>query len=338
MVRLFKAELKRMWHRDAIRWLSLALVAALVVLTVVLMWSARPLSGDRLIQAEQNYEMAAEDWELNGPSYLEQCREAEALMQKTNPEYTNNCDLMEGPTREQFLQSSPSVDVMMASPTQGGTLTMMGPLISGTIIILIAAMAIGGEFGSGFLTTWLTFEPRRTLVYVSKILAVGAVGAVIAFVTSLFMTLAPILAVTANGQGLATSSTNFWGSAWLPAFLLSIVLGFITGVASAGLAFVLRNTALMIGILVGYIVLIEAILSQAITAIANLLLTKNAMAILSGWTQYPVEQCGTNDAGEWACQTVYNTMGRGQGLLYTLIVTALCVVAGWALFQRREIK
>src|SRR5690606_10060974 len=165
VIRLTRVELRRMTARRMIQLAAVA-VAAIVALGLFGTWQHLSEATSDQPEALAAYEQARREWEQHGPAMLEQCladQEADRE-QSGDPDIDYGCADME-PRPEHFL--------MVAQPRDQaahGLLTGAGfPVLF--LAFAIGATATAAEFTHRTMGTWLTFEPRRTRVLGSKLLA-----------------------------------------------------------------------------------------------------------------------------------------------------------------------
>jgi ABC-2 type transport system permease protein len=169
MLRLWKVELRRL----AARRLTLLGVLAGLILTGLMVFAvyqdSKPLSDAELRQQRAQYEDARRQWDSQPPALreqaIQQCEADQARARQDDPEADFQCN---GPTWESWGKPEPvftevAPDFLLAA----GVLATF-------VSYLIGAGFLGAEFTTGSLGNWLTFEPRRLRVYLSKLLAAGA--------------------------------------------------------------------------------------------------------------------------------------------------------------------
>ena len=162
--------------------------------------------------------------------------EAEAIEQREGrppPEDFFHCG-----TLDEIL---PAYDRTFRYAEAMGDMVRAGAVLGGIIAFLAGASFVGAEWGSGNLTTFLTWEPRRAHVHIAKVLAVALCCAVV--VTVLLGLLMAVHLPVASVKGTMRGTTaEVWrtlaGTAGRGAALAAMFAA-----AGAGLAMVMRNTA-----------------------------------------------------------------------------------------------
>ena len=327
MTRLTVVELRRISARRMV-WGAIAASIGVVVLMLLGTWSsAQPMSAAELEQAETFYQTAVDDWAKNGEQQVADCVEQEALEQEASGNPVDfGCDQM-APQRDWYVWPRSTL-----ATTLPGLLANLSLLLV-LIPLLIGATSTAAEISTGALSNWLTFEPRRLLVYGSK-LAAAALSVVPVAVGVLGLVIGGAWLIH-DRQGLAdTMTSQDWaGAGWTSVRILALAV--IAALVGAALGFLLRHTGAVLGLAVGYGVVVEGILAGLFAGIAPWLVLKN----LEGWTNhgttYWVNQC-TTDATGTSCETITHELSFGHSATYVLVLTALVVVVGAVVFRRRD--
>lgn len=330
MTRLVWVELQRLAAR---RLVLGALLATFVAIGLVIWGTAstvRPLTAAQLDDAERAYALALADWEENGEEQVAQCREDQERERKATGDATLDfgCDQIGAPERAWFVPVAPALE-----DTLPGVLAPVTFLL-GFIALLVGATATAAELSTGAITTWLTFEPRRSRVYSSKLLAVGA-GLVLPTALTLALLVAGVWAVHARQDLAGTMS----GADWLDTLgmalrmLVVIVLG---GVVGAALGVWMRHTAAVLGLVVGYAILVENLLGALVPRLQPALVLLNVSAWVQDGAVYYVSRCTTSPQGT-SCDYVEQTLSLTQGAAYLGLLSLLVVLAAGALFRRRDV-
>lgn len=328
MTRLTAVELRRLASR---RLVVAAAVAAVLITGLVLLgtWTAsRPMNAAQLEQAERAYAQAQADWAENGEEMVAECEEAEQReTEATGTDVDFGCESME-PQREWFFFTAP--------PFEENLPALLGAV---TALVVVVAFAIGttfvaAEISTGALSNWLTFEPRRTRVYASKLTA-AAVG-----VLPLAVVVLALLVLGAwwihDHHGLADGMTR---ADWLEAggsILRLVVLGAFAAVVGAALGFLLRHTAAVLGLAVGYAVVAEGILAAIRPAVRPWLPQLNMTAWVQGGASYFTEECAVGATGT-SCQMVEQTLSLGQSAAYLGVLVVVLVAVGALVFRHRDV-
>lgn len=327
MSRLLAVELRRLFSR---RLVVLAMVAAVAVsgLVVGVTWnSVQPMSAAEVEQAETFYQQQLEFWEENGEEQVADCLEQEELeAERTGQEVDFGCEQQE-PQRAWYFPTVPPLHE-----------TLPGLLLGVSLLLAFVALAVGttftaAEFSTGAMSNWLTFEPRRLRVYASKA-AAAALGVVPVAVVVLGVVIGGAWVVN-DSQGLTDgmTSTEWTGIAWMAARILA--LASIGALLGAALGFLLRHTAAVLGVVIGYGIVVEGILSGLLPQLAPWTARTN----LAGWTMhgttYYTSECVTEAMGT-TCEMTEHALSFGHSAAYLLVLTALIVVVSALVFRRRD--
>ena len=183
---------------------------------------------------------------------------------------------------------------------------------------LVGASFIGSEWHSGTMTTLLTWEPRRTRVFASKLVACVVLvylGAVVleALLGAALLPAALFRGTTAGADSAwVVESAGILGRVGL-ACSLGATLGF-------GLAMVGRNTAASLGIGFGYLVVVENLIRGFRPQWAPWLLGDNMAAFVDGGDGTVIPGRSTVESG-----------------LTVAAYAAIAALAAWTSFRRRDV-
>jgi ABC-2 type transport system permease protein len=328
MMRLLRVELRRLFSR---RLVVLATAGALVVTGMLLfgVWqSSQPMSGAERAQAQAEYERARADWEQNGEEYMAQCLADEELERETSGRVVDyGCEDME-PKEEWFLHAAPPLEESLPGVLSGGAFQLL------FLAFLVGATFTAAEASTGSLSNWLTFEPRRIRVYGSKLLA-AAVGILPVTAVLLGLVVAGAWAI-AGSFGLAEGMTaQDWSDAAATAGRI-LALSAVVAAVAAALGFLLRHTAAVLGVAVGYVVVVELMLSGYLERFQPWLVGKNVDGWISHGTTYFVNTCTTDSTGT-LCEYTERSLAFGHSAAYLLVLFAALVLAGGLVFRRRDV-
>jgi ABC-2 type transport system permease protein len=327
VIRLVRVELRRLFARRLTLFAALGLlvIAGLVVFGTA--HDAKPLSGQDLTMAQQSFQDAQKDWKLHGAEMIKECRKAEAAEQKNDPTVDFGCD-MQKPTWENW--GKPAVQLKQALPD---TLQIASYALA-FVAFLLGAGFLAAEFSTGSMGNWLTFEPRRSRVYGSKLLAAG-LGVVV-----------PAVVVVALLTGSVWIICHAWGSTalpkgWGPMLLMGlrvVALTVAAAVAGAALGTLVRHTAAAIGLAMAYVVLVEGMFANSfLRGWQPWLLVKNTEAWVAKGTAYFLDDCHVDQAGNYMCTMVERHVSFGHGALYLAVACAAIVLLGALVFRRRDV-
>ena len=325
MMRLLKVELTRFRSR------RINLVATLGILAVALImlfgaWeSSRPASADETA----NFNAALQDWEDNGDQYIAECLEGELEDREINPGADWGCDTYVAPELADFTMRAPTFaeEAANAVPSFG-------------LVLVFAAFAMGvsfiaAEFSSGAIGNWLTFEPRRGRVYGTKVGASGLAVLPIAILASVFIVGGYWLVNSLNDH-LGTVTSDTWrdiatgGVRVLAATAAFAMLGVAVGT-------IVRHTAAALGMVVGYVIVVEGIIGGLFQWTQPWLLQLNLQAVLADGAGYGRSVCETGPSGQ-TCSWVEKTVSFGQGATVVGVVVVVAVVVAALVFRRRDVS
>jgi ABC-type transport system involved in multi-copper enzyme maturation permease subunit len=184
---------------------------------------------------------------------------------------------------------------------------------------LLGATFVGAEWHLGSMTTLLTWEPRRTRVFLAKLIACVVliyVGAV-----ALEVLLGAALLPAALVRGTTAGADAEWLRESLGVLGRVGLACSVGGALGFGLAMVGRNTAASIGVGFGYLIVVENLVRGLRPQWAPWLLGDNTAAFVGG----PGEQVFT-----------YGRTTLESGLTIGAYA-AVALLAGWIFFRRRDV-
>jgi ABC-2 type transport system permease protein len=193
---------------------------------------------------------------------------------------------------------------------------------SGVLAIIgwaLGASLLGSEFASRSMTTLLTWETRRTRVFVAKAAVVVLMAAAFAVVALTFLAVAMLPALLAHGAPLRAGDPSIASLAakiGRGALLVALASGMGLGIATIG-----RNTAAALGAGFAYIIVLENIVGNSLRDWRRWLLLGNAIVLVSGHSN--------------ASDVPGRSVG-GAGLFLAAVAGALLIGAA-AAFRTRDI-
>lgn len=330
-MRLLRVELDRFASRTLIR-LGVAGVLVVCALAVVNAWqAASPPSQGELDQARVYHEQALTDWEENGERYVADCREQEAADRETaeDPELVDyGCDTMAAPELASWLPPTPSFDRdTTALLSSLAILFVLAP-------VLLAGSFVSAEFSTGAIGNWLTFAPRRVRVYLSKVLAVGLATIPVAAVGVALVLGGSWVAYRSFDTVEAGGPTDL--SSPVHVALRIVALAPVFAVVGAALGFLARHTAAVLGVLLGWLVLVEAILVNQVDWLKRWSLVTNVDAWVQGGAEYFTTACTTTATGQ-SCTGVPHLLSQTDAGLLLGAVAVLLALVGLLVFRRRDV-
>lgn len=213
-----------------------------------------------------------------------------------------------------FAEHDPRFRLDQVRDALTGTIT---PLV--LIALILAASLIGGEWRANTVAVQLTWEPRRLRLFAAKAAAAVMVGASFFFLAQVLLggALAPSVAFRGTSAGL---DAEWWrGTAGLVG--RGTAMAALSGAIGFALATVGRNTTAALGIMFGYIALLEgALLGNIWPGIRSWLLLGNSIVFASGNDNLDIVGRSPTEAGV---------------LLAVYASAALILSAAW--FARRDV-
>ena len=200
------------------------------------------------------------------------------------------------------------------------------PLFAGALALTLGAILVGSEYGFGTLRTMLIQHPHRLSFFAGELLALAV--AVLAIVLSIFA----FGALTSSTIALSQSELMDWPSlaelAWgVASGWLILITWCLLGVV---LAFVLRGTALPIGLGVVWILGVENLIVNVVAALLDFAdALQNGLPGVNAGSLVSALGGGSDTPG-------VNTLVDGSQATLVLAAYALAfaMIAGLALYRR----
>jgi ABC-2 type transport system permease protein len=280
----------------------------------------RPPSKAEVAEATSVFEEQHRDWVANHDQYRQQCLDGGNA--------PADCEVPE-PKLSDFLFVQPFEQVAR------GTLQISIYLVA-LAALMIGGSFIGAEFSSGSIANWLTFVPRRGLVYASKLLVIAGFSALVSSFAAA-LTLAGVIGI-ASYQDVAVvklPSLFATGGRGVGVAVALAVIGFCVGLVS-------RHTAAAIGALLGYLFVWfvrNGILGSSGWAARLTPWTPegNLAAIVSKRYLYYVQTKRVTADGVMIDQ-VERSVGLVHGLTYWGILLTVIIIGTAVVFRRRDVN
>jgi ABC-2 type transport system permease protein len=310
VIRLVNAELARLRARRMTLVVLLVLVAGLGLLLFGTNSTVSPPSAAEVAAAQQSVEQ-------DRAELLQQC-------------------LDEGETQAACEQRLPTqADYLPPTATFGEAAdsnALFGTLFAMLAIYLLAASAIGAEYGTGAIANWLTFVPERFRVLGAKLIAV-AVAAVVVGVVSMGIAVGGTAVLVQLHDGTVAGVGKVLETAGR-----SVVLVVIAAVLGFCFALLTRHTGAAIGIILGYLVasFVLAGLAFALPVLAGLppwLPDRNVTAFLNHGSTYAVYP---SDAGPDA-EPVEKVITFAHSAVYWAVLSVALIAVTATVFRRRDV-
>jgi ABC-2 type transport system permease protein len=329
MIGLTKVELRRLFSR---RLTFIAVLGALALTGLMLFAAfeqAKPLAGAELASQQVQLDQAQKDWKANGQQQVKDCQQQQTDMQKSDPKADLGCDHME-PTLANWGKPVAKFSEMMPQVMVGGSylLAFVG--------FVVGAGFVSAEFSSGSMANWLTFEPRRVRVYASKLAAAG-LGLIPVMVAVLGLLTVGVWLIVGYLASTAGTTAKVWGDLGGMAGR-SLALATAAAVVGAASGVLLRHTAAVLGLAIGYLVLVEGVFGSALQGARPWLLALNFEGWLQHGTKYFVNSCTTDAQGNYNCQGVEKVLAFGHSSVYLGVLVVLVVGLAALVFRRRDVS
>jgi len=326
---LLRAELRRFRSR------RLVIVALLVALagggfTAWTMYqSAKPLSGESLVAAQSAYDSEVTRWEATGDEQIADCEEQQQAMRDElgDPSVDYACSQMEPQLSWFFPEPVPLESSLRRVLGAVAYLLLFTALLAG-------ATGTAADLSSGGTSTWLTFEPRRGRVFTSKLSAIG-LSLIIPSALVAAVSLGSVYLLYRNGSLSTAVPESAWVDlAWTGGRTLGLVI--VAGLTGAALGFLLRHTGAVLGVFIGYFILVEGILANSWNLVKPWAILVNVQAWLQGSADYSTTMC-TSDATGTTCDGVVHTLSGMHGGIYLGTITLVTITLAALVFRRRDV-
>jgi ABC-2 type transport system permease protein len=329
MMRLTKVELRRLLAR---RLTSIAVLGALVITGLLLFGAyqeAKPLGGALLASQRAMFDQERKAWDANGAQQVKDCVAQQAQAAKSDPRANLNCDQME-PRWARWGKPAATFRTMMP------TVLLSGSYLLAFVGFLIGASFVAAEFSTGSMANWLTFEPRRTRVYASKLAAAG-LGLIPVTVTVLGLLTAGVWLIVGHFGSTAGTTSKDWGDL-AGMSIRSVVMTLAATVTGAAFGVLLRRTTAVLGIAIGYLVIVEAVFRQPLQGAHAWLLQANLAAWLKHGATFFLDRCTTDGQGNYNCQPVEKILTFGHAAAYLVLLVLFFVALGALVFRHRDVS
>lgn len=329
MTRLVRVELTRFFARILLGCVAVGLVVVSGLIVVEAWHSSAPPSAAALADAQTYYEQGLADWQDNHEQYEADCLD-QLQQAKDNGDDTTGwtCD-NPAPRLQDYVNANPP----FADAGESKLGALATPLVLGPALMAVSFVA--AEFATGAISNWLTFAPRRNRVYLSKVVA-----AVLGVVPVVLLS----TAVAAVGIWLAYRSHGTIGDLgshgyrpYVDTALRLVALGLAFAAGGAALAFLLRHTAAVLGVVIGWAVVWEGVIGNTIEGMRPYTLSFDILAWVQGGASYYTNSCVRGVGGGFECTSVEHVVSMSQaGWQLGGVVVGLVLVA-WLVFRRRDV-
>lgn len=330
MNRLLRVEITRLtWRKVPLLSFVALLVIVLLTLTATHLQARDSRPGSQAYQeAVEWYEADKADYEENDDEYLADCLEIEAQDREelNDPAIDYDCEMSGPGSLDDYINTLGKLEPQIGD--------LLGGLTSIFLLVplLVGASATAAEYSHKTMGTWLTFEPRRTRVYVSKLLAVAIVSAPLIVLMLAITTVGMFGVYQLNGLPTEITVQGWSDLIWRGARItLLSAMAAATGAAAGTL---LRRTSLVLGLVLVYAIAGEGLIQGLLPALTPTLLGSNIRAFAeNGWQWYTYD-CDFDGR----CTDVTNTMSMLQGGTVLAVFATVVIVGSWLLFRRRDVE
>jgi len=336
---LVGVELRRLWWR---RLTKAVLIGAVLFVGTAVYNAYNSSTPERVAQQLDDYKMLVDDIKRQQqemkdqlPQMIEQCRTDEAAERERSGDQGIDfgCEQIKGP-EVPTLQDIGLVPPVADAITTG--IAQAGAHLLAFLAFVLGASFIGAEFTTGAMGNWLTFQPRRVRVALSKLAAAGIGAAALVGGAMLLTVLGARMVAVVNrpGDDLVLPDPDPLTDS-VPQLVLRVVaLAVASGILGAALGLVLRHTAAIVGVLLGYGVVVELMATQAFFQgrLRPWVLSTNIEGFLGKGTTYLAETCT-----QVGCEFTQHTLTYTHAWVYLLAVTSAAAVVGVLVFRRRDV-
>lgn len=318
MSRLIKAEFRRALARGITK--GVLLMALLFAGFTMFAMSQQVSNLPSQAQLRSDFDTNHADWTKNHVQWEKDCK---ASMPPDDPKASAMC-----------AQPEPKwADYVGMNGTRGGIMHQGLPgllPVAGLLALVLGASLVCAEFTTGSMMTWLTFEPRRVPVYVSKVLVATVMG---------LLTTLVLVALAGPGFWLISGTGDLEFAAGEKATYFATLarllgVGAFCGLVGAALGFLLRHTTAVLGAAAVWLIAVELIASNAFDDARRWTISVPLSAFVNhghGWQTYP--PCYNGDD----CKPVDHWLGFWPATTYLLVLAALLFVVGLLNFRRRDV-
>lgn len=323
MIRLTRVEAKRLLAR---RFTWLILIGAVLMSGLVLYGvndSSKNYSPQSQAQNKATFEQVHEDWVKNHVRNEKDCTASMPTDQGMDPK--TMCEQRE-PRLEDFQGGTGGLDGLF-----NDALSAIIPMVV-FLTFLLSASLVAAEFSTGTLGNWLTFEPRRNRVFVSKILAAVLAGAVLATVMAALVGVGVWL--IAGRVDLTADASGGQRQELIATFARLVPIGVFGAILGSTVGFIVRHTAAAIGALMAYFVGFEGLLRATLPGLQKWSGSLNVEAFVHHGREYYIDKCSQ---GNGMCTPETHWLSFPRGSIYLLVVAVILLALANMLFRRRDV-
>jgi hypothetical protein len=197
--------------------------------------------------------------------------------------------------------------------------------------VVAGASFVGAEWGSGSMTTLLTWEPRRGRVLAAKVIAVVCMLALAAALLLALLAVAFLPAGAFRGTTRGLSGSTWWTLAGI--WARGAALASFGGAVAAGIATLTRNSVGVVGTAFAYGVIIDPLLGSLRGGRLRPWLLQHNVPRLLGFLEVPQPETAVQSGfiAQQPVLSVYRPI-----VLLTLYAAAVLAIA-YAVFRSRDV-
>jgi ABC-2 type transport system permease protein len=320
MTRLIWAEITRLLSRRLTGIAMIVILLGVAGYQLVINDTLSPPSSEERAATERSYQQAHQNWAAGREQHEKECRDTGAP--------PDECVIPE-PTLAEFTgDSTPFKEATNAA-------LKLSTVFVALVTFAIAASFIGAEYTSGSITSWLTFVPRRSHVFWSKLLAVAGFAVLLGTLAATLVLGASLTLARLHGSDIEaiTELAGIAVRSVLPVVVLA-VLGFCVGLLT-------RHTAGAIGILLAALIVcfvrIGLLGSQAwAQRITPWTPEGNIAALIDSGYKYAVPVQTVTPDGVTVV-LAEGAVSLTHGLIYWSIILTLVIIGSLLMFRHRDV-
>jgi ABC-2 type transport system permease protein len=204
--------------------------------------------------------------------------------------------------------------------------------------VVLGASLGGADWSAGTMTTLLTWEPRRIRVLLTRTVVVGVFVFAITLALQILLAIAVIGAVELRGTVVALPFTFLAavGRSMVRVSIVSVAFGLVAmSIATLG-----RSTVAALGILFGYLILVEGVIAGFAHGIENRLLVRAAGVVISRQPLLGFHETITSSANgiDTGVSEPYVILGVGGAWVVVAFYVFLLLGLALVVFRARDVN
>lgn len=336
---LLRSEVLRARSRRSLRWLTLLALLGVVGIAAIMWFTSARVTSDDLAAAAEQFR-------------AEQQQAYEMCLADPNIPEAERPNLCWKPTEQDALDNA-----IWALPRRPFDRTGLEGLVSfaggfGLLVtVMLAATAGGADWGARTMGLLLSWEPRRTRVFLIRLIVVlGTAVAVEAVMVLLAVALGSMIAgahdlalpagtTLLNYQPAALGDAAELALRWLP-------LAALGAAGSFAVAMLTRSTGWAIGALIGFVAVVESIIQGLWPWGSQWLLQTNAAAWLAGSLTKLVDRAAAEGSSGYVeysggadqLPAGYITISDTRGLATLAGIVLVACLISWISLRQRDVE